>query len=177
MVGKKGERMRSKRFAHSVALGPRYNQVGTNLRSTHAVPMSHVMIGGNQVQVLLLDSPILNKRTFTELSKWLDQSSKASKAISAYLLECQVEVSSQLFKAHYQNVPLYKPGYVDLNNDLKSESKHKLTTWREKQREEESLCVDASTVAGHTKDGLAVSDGEILKNKGDSAKFKKMLIF
>ena len=45
-----------------------------------------------------------NKRTFTELSKWLDQSSKELKATSAYLLERQVEVNSQLFKVHYRNV-------------------------------------------------------------------------
>ncbi len=51
-----------------------------------------------------------NKRTFTELSKWLDQSSKDDqsskelKATSAYLFESQVEVNSQLFKAHYRNV-------------------------------------------------------------------------
>jgi hypothetical protein len=45
-----------------------------------------------------------NKRTFTELSKWLDQSSKELRATSAYLLECQVEVNSQLFKAHYRDV-------------------------------------------------------------------------
>jgi hypothetical protein len=45
-----------------------------------------------------------NKRTFTELSKWLDQSSKELKATSAYRLERQVEVNSQLFKAHYRNV-------------------------------------------------------------------------
>jgi hypothetical protein len=45
-----------------------------------------------------------NKRIFTELSEWLDQSSKELKATSAYLLECQVEVNSQLFKAHYRNV-------------------------------------------------------------------------
>jgi hypothetical protein len=45
-----------------------------------------------------------NKRTITELSKWLDQSSKNLRATSAYLLECQVEVNSQHFKAHYRNV-------------------------------------------------------------------------
>jgi hypothetical protein len=44
------------------------------------------------------------KRTLTELTKWLDPSSKKLKATSAYLLECQVEVNSQLFKAHYRNV-------------------------------------------------------------------------
>jgi hypothetical protein len=51
VVGKKGKKMRSKRFARSVALGPSNNQSGTNLRSAHAVPMSHVMSGGNQVRV------------------------------------------------------------------------------------------------------------------------------
>jgi hypothetical protein len=45
-----------------------------------------------------------NKRTFTELLLWLDQSSKELKATSAYLLECQVEVNSQLFKDPYRNV-------------------------------------------------------------------------
>ncbi len=45
-----------------------------------------------------------NKRTFAELEKWLDKSSRELKATSAYLLECQVEVISQLFKAHYRNV-------------------------------------------------------------------------
>ncbi len=51
VVGKKGKKMRSKSFARSVALGPSNNQAGTNLRSAHAVPMSHVMSGGNQVRV------------------------------------------------------------------------------------------------------------------------------
>ncbi len=46
----------------------------------------------------------INKKTFTELSKWVDKSSKELKATSAYLLECQVEVNSQLFQAHYKNV-------------------------------------------------------------------------
>ena len=45
-----------------------------------------------------------NKRTFAELEKWLDKSSRELKATSAYLLERQVEVNSQLFKAHYRNV-------------------------------------------------------------------------
>ncbi len=49
VVGKRGKKKRSKKFACSVALGPRANQAGTNLRSAHAVPMSHVMCGGNQV--------------------------------------------------------------------------------------------------------------------------------
>jgi hypothetical protein len=50
VVGKKGKRMRCKRCACSVALGPSNNQAGTNLRSAHAGPMSHVMSGGNQAQ-------------------------------------------------------------------------------------------------------------------------------
>jgi hypothetical protein len=45
-----------------------------------------------------------NKRTFIELSKWLDQSSNVSKATSVYLLECQVKVNSQLFRAHFRDV-------------------------------------------------------------------------
>jgi hypothetical protein len=45
-----------------------------------------------------------NKRTFTKLSKWLDQNSKELKASSGYLLEHQVEANSHLFKAHYRNV-------------------------------------------------------------------------
>jgi hypothetical protein len=45
-----------------------------------------------------------NKKTFAELSKWLDQSSKKLKATSDYLLEFQIEVNSQLFKVHYRNV-------------------------------------------------------------------------
>jgi hypothetical protein len=51
VVGKKRNRMRSKRFAHSVAFGPSNNHAGTNLRSAHAVPTSRVASGGNQVQV------------------------------------------------------------------------------------------------------------------------------
>ncbi len=35
----------------SVAVGPSNNQAGTDLRSAHALPMSHVMSGGNQVRV------------------------------------------------------------------------------------------------------------------------------
>ncbi len=45
-----------------------------------------------------------NKGAFAKLEKWLNQSSRELKATSAYLLECQVEVNSQLFKAHYRNV-------------------------------------------------------------------------
>jgi hypothetical protein len=45
-----------------------------------------------------------NKKTFAELEKWLNKSSEELKATSAYLLECQVEVNSQFFKAHYRNV-------------------------------------------------------------------------
>jgi hypothetical protein len=51
VVGKRGKKMRSKIFTRSVALGPSNNQAGTNLRSARTVPMSHVMSGGNQVQV------------------------------------------------------------------------------------------------------------------------------
>ncbi len=51
VVGKKGKKKRSKRFARSVALGPSNNQARINLRSAHAVPMSHVLSGGNQVPV------------------------------------------------------------------------------------------------------------------------------
>ena len=69
--------------------------------------------------------------------------------------------------------PLYKVEYVNLNDDLKAESEHKLTAWREEQREKESLCVDTSMVASHTKEGPVTNDGEILKNKGDPAKFQK----
>ncbi len=43
------------------------------------------------------------KETITQLSKWIDKSSKELKATSAYLLEHQVEVNSQLFKAHDKN--------------------------------------------------------------------------
>jgi hypothetical protein len=49
VAGKRGKKKRSKRFAHSVALGPSNNEAGTNLRSAHAVPKSHVMSRGNQV--------------------------------------------------------------------------------------------------------------------------------
>ncbi len=138
--------MRNKRFSHSVALGPSINQAGTNLRSAHAVSMSHVMSGGNQVQVpsaeftysglgakravaigivekppkeklseawqqeaassasKVAESSKEDKRVFAKLEEWLNKSSKELKATSAYLLECQVEVNSQLFKAHYRNV-------------------------------------------------------------------------
>jgi hypothetical protein len=74
--------------------------------------------------------------------------------------------------------PQYKTVYIYLNDDLRAESEHKRTSWREDQREgESSLCTDTSTVAGRTKEGLASGDGEILKNKGDPAKFQKMLLF
>jgi hypothetical protein len=119
VVGKKGKKMKSKWFARSVALGPSNTEAGTNLRSAHAVPMSHVMSGSNQVRLPSTgfiysgpgvkrtasignggkNSPKINfvklvnrkqkvkqeqwkrvqrnkKRSFTELSKWLDQSSK-----------------------------------------------------------------------------------------------------
>jgi hypothetical protein len=126
VVGKRGKKMRSKRFSCSVDLGPSNNQAGTNLRSAHAVPMSHVISGGNQVRVpssgFAYSCPGVkrtvsignggrnppkrsfvklgnrqqkvkqeqwkrvqrnNKRTFTELSKWLNQNSKELKATSA----------------------------------------------------------------------------------------------
>ncbi len=51
VVGKREKEKRSKRFAHSVAFGPNNNQAGSNLRSAHAVPMSHVVSGDNQVRV------------------------------------------------------------------------------------------------------------------------------
>ncbi len=63
--------------------------------------------------------------------------------------------------------------YINLNDNLKAESDHKPTAQREEQREGESLCVDTSMVAGHTKEGPAANDGEILKNKGGAAKFQK----
>ncbi len=56
---KKGKKKRSKRFARSVALGPSNKQAGTNLKSPHAVPMSHVMNGSTKFEFLQLDSPIL----------------------------------------------------------------------------------------------------------------------
>ncbi len=55
-------------------------------------------------------------------------------------------------------------------------SVRKLLGERERQREGESLHADTSTVAGHTKEGLAMSDSQILKNKCDSAKLKKLLL-
>jgi len=45
-----------------------------------------------------------NKRTFTELKKWLNNSMKEIKKTSSYLLECQVVVKLQLFQAHYKKV-------------------------------------------------------------------------
>jgi hypothetical protein len=147
VVGKRGKKKRSKRFACSVALGPSNNLVGTNLRSAYAVPMIHVSSGSNQVQVpstgftyfgLSVKRTVAignggknppkrnfvklgsrkqqvkdqkwqrvqrnNKRTFAELEKQLNQSSRELKSNSTYLLEHQVEVNSQLFKAHYRNV-------------------------------------------------------------------------
>jgi hypothetical protein len=69
---------------------------------------------------------------------------------------------------------LYKTAYVNLNDDLQAESELKPTARREEQREgESSLCTDTSTEAGHTKEGPATGDGEILKNKSDSFKFQK----
>ncbi len=107
---------------------PKLNQAGTNLRSAHAALISHVISGGNQME--MEEEPLSkeklceawqqeakvkheqwrrvqknNKMTFTELSEWLDQSSKGLKATSAYLLEYQVEVNSQLFKAKIARLP------------------------------------------------------------------------
>jgi uncharacterized Zn finger protein (UPF0148 family) len=45
-----------------------------------------------------------NKKTFAELEKWLSNSKKEIKKTSAYLLECQVVVNSQLFQAHRKEV-------------------------------------------------------------------------
>ncbi len=58
--------------------------------------------------------------------------------------------------------PLYKSAYVNLNDDLLAESECKTVAWREEQREEESHCKSTSMVAGHTKEGLVTSYGEIL---------------
>ncbi len=46
--------------------------------------------------------------------------------------------------------PLYKPAYINLNDDLKADSERKPTAWREDKREGESLCADTSMVVGHT---------------------------
>ncbi len=70
--------------------------------------------------------------------------------------------------------PLYKTAYINMNDDLKAESERKPAGQREEQREgESSLRTDTGTGVGHTKEGLAMSDGEILKSKGDPAKFQK----
>jgi hypothetical protein len=64
--------------------------------------------------------------------------------------------------------------YNNLNDGLRAECERKPTGWREEQREgESSLRTDTGTGVGYTKEGLAMSDGEILKNKGDPAKFQK----
>jgi hypothetical protein len=69
---------------------------------------------------------------------------------------------------------LYKSAYINLNDDLHAETKHKPTDWRKEQSKRElSLCTDTSTEAGHTKEGPATGVGEILKNKSDSVKFQK----
>jgi hypothetical protein len=49
----------------------------------------------------------------------------------------------------------------------------KPTAQRGEQREGESLREDTKTAAGRTKEGPVRSDGEILKNKEDPAKFQK----
>ncbi len=70
--------------------------------------------------------------------------------------------------------PLYKTAYINLNDDLRAESERKPAGRREEQREGESLLhTDTGTGVGYTKEGLATSDGEILKTKGDPAKFQK----
>jgi hypothetical protein len=70
--------------------------------------------------------------------------------------------------------PLYKPAYINLNDDLHAETERKPTNQREEQSERESsLRTNTSMEAGHTKEGLVAGDGEILKNKSDSAKFQK----
>ena len=45
-----------------------------------------------------------NKKTFAELEKWLSNSKKEIKKISAYLLERKMLVKSQLFQAHHKEV-------------------------------------------------------------------------
>jgi hypothetical protein len=72
---------------------------------------------------------------------------------------------------------LYKRAYIDLNDDLRAESEHKPTAQREEQREGESLCADTSMVAGHSKEGPGMSDGEILKIRVTLPSFKKMPLF
>ncbi len=74
--------------------------------------------------------------------------------------------------------PLYKTACINLNDDLRAESERKPTGQREEQREgESSLRTDTGTGVGYTKEGLATSDGEILKTKGNPAKFQKMQLF
>jgi hypothetical protein len=74
--------------------------------------------------------------------------------------------------------PLYKTAYINLNDDLRAESERKPAGRREEQREgESSLRTDTSTGVGYTKEGLATSDGKILKTKGDPAKFQKDATF
>jgi hypothetical protein len=67
--------------------------------------------------------------------------------------------------------------YVNLNDDLQAESERKLATWREDQRAGESLRMDTSTAAGHAGEEPVVVDKEILKNKGDHAKFQNDTTF
>jgi hypothetical protein len=70
--------------------------------------------------------------------------------------------------------PLYKTAYVNLNDDLQAESEQKPAAWREEQSERESsLRTDTSTEAGYTKEGPAMGDSQILKNKSNSVKFQK----
>ncbi len=56
---------------------------------------------------------------------------------------------------------------------MKAESECKLTAQREEQREAESLCADCCTAAGHSNEGPATGNGEILKSKGDSVEVQK----
>jgi hypothetical protein len=49
-----------------------------------------------------------SKRTFAEFEKWLNNSKKEIKKMSAYLLECQVVVNSQFFQAHHKEVLKYR---------------------------------------------------------------------
>jgi hypothetical protein len=69
--------------------------------------------------------------------------------------------------------PLYKVAYINLNDDLRAESERKPSGRREEQKEGETVRTGTSTVAGNTKERPATSDGEILKNEGDPAKFQK----
>jgi hypothetical protein len=75
------------------------------------------------------------------------------------------------------NTPLYKSAYVNLNDDLKAESKRKPAAWREGQREGESVCTDTCMAASHAREETMTSDEEILKNKGDRSNLQKDATF